>query len=202
MVKYNLLLLMIAAFLGCNQNKTKTVNTKPDTAAPKPLAVNQQLIAGKRAGNIKLNEDIDSAINILGKPDRGDAAMGAQSATWFNNKDSNSYQTQVYAHRNMGAKDENISRIKLVRITSPWYQTPEHLQIGSSLTEISKYYKVTAKSDYTEKDAHIKVYNDARKGIGFEIDSVSQKCVGIIISAPGDSLIANISLHNNSRKLK
>lgn len=193
MIKYAFALTFICLAAACGQSSNKSTTTVHETrpndiVADEPVDPRFLIVPGVGVGFIKLDEDADSVMHALGKPDKGDAAMGAQLLTWYNNHDTTSHLISVYSHRNFGGKDENISHVKAIRITSPQYQTSKFIHTGSPLDSIRKLYHAVSKIPQCGNY----VYDDIKKGIAFEVDG--SKCKAIIVHAAGDSAGAYLNL--------
>lgn len=203
MCKYFVILMAIVVACSCKQkatnasgdNVTEVEDTTTTTGANEHAVSPEQLITpGKAIGHIQLGSGLDSIVKVLGRPDTGDAAMGAELATWYANHDTTGYQTSVYARSSMGNKDEAIKRIKNILITSPWFKTAEYISTGNTKADIAKYYTLTKGSTYTVKGQTIQVYTDKAKGISFETDP-ADKCVSIVIHAPNTDANTYINMH-------
>lgn len=201
--KYFILPLLCLAF-ACKQktvtNLHAVTSTKDTTKLPLVSAA-QLIDPGKSIGLTHLNESLDSVILSLGKPDRGDAAMGAAFTTWFAKHDTLGNQTDIYSHRTMGGPDENISHVKLIRVTSPYFKTVQGVGTGLTLTEIAKHFHTEHIADYIKATDTLMVYDDAKEGISFEIDKTG-KCTGVSIHKPKDSSTGYLSLHPGSQYLR
>ena len=191
MFKYILIPALLVSLTACNQNN-HTAEKQPladslhaTDSALKPITADRLIVPGKRIGMTRLNGNADSLVTKLGKPDSGDAAMGAQMMTWINKHDTNKYRTTVYSHRNMGGADENVSYIKEIRVTSPWFKTADYAGAGSALKDIKKLYKLKMHMLDTYKKKYA-LYDDVNAGIAFEVDSTG-KCAAVLIHAAGDS---------------
>lgn len=178
---------------ACNQSQTKSTQTQnaADTvfstlisAEEKQAAAAALIVPEKSIGKISLKEDAAEVYKQLGKPDSGDAAMGKSLSTWYASHDPKGYQTQIFCSRNMGNPDENISRVKQILVTSPFFKTKEGLGVSSTLKEINTVFKVIKTVSYEKKKPPYAIY-DNEKGIAFEINN-SQKCLAIIVYLPGD----------------
>jgi hypothetical protein len=209
-------LLLCAALFACNQpsKKENTANTtdtgrvqqpilddslakspaSTDTSKIKTVTATQLIIPGRSIGNIQLGEDVATVSTTLGRPDSSDAAMGSSLMVWFAKHNQAGYRTSVFAHRNMGAKDEIISRIQKILITSPEFKTADGLGIGSLEADIKISYDLKPTSDYKNKAGKVQVYTDLDKGISFEIDTTG-KCVGIVVHKPHDTAVAYLNMH-------
>jgi hypothetical protein len=165
-----------------------------DTNKTKTITATQLIIPGRSIGNIQLGEDVANVSTTLGRPDSSDAAMGSSLMVWFAKHNPAGYRTSVFAHRNMGAKDEIISRIQKILITSPEFKTAEGFGVGSPEADIKKNYDLKPTSDYKNKDGKVQVYTDLDKGISFEIDAAG-KCVGVVVHKPHDTSVAYLNMH-------
>jgi len=185
-------ILLIAA---CSQPEHKPANTSGamqlNMVNRKNISVNLLINPGGGIGKIRLKESTDSALNILGKPDKSDAAMGASMMTWYSGHDTSGYVVTIYAHHQMGSKDEMTARIKQIRVTSPDFQTADQLHTGSALKEISRHYKLKPHAIPGQDSGRL--YDDAEAGIAFEIDD-NQRCDAIIIHEPKDSLATYLNI--------
>lgn len=191
MIKYSFWLALICFGIACGhpqKSNTTVQETRPsEIKGDEPVKPEMLIVPGAGIGYIKINEGADSVIKTLGKPAKQDAAMGAQSLTWINGGDT----TTVYAHRNFGAKDENVSHVKLVRVTSPQYKTSKWVHVGFPLDSILKEYPAAVK-----KTAQgIIMYSDVKKGITFEMGA-GQRCSAIIVHAAGDSSAAYLDIRH------
>lgn len=172
-----------------------------DTSKINVVTSDRLIDPGKRIGGTVLQENLDSVILRAGKPDRSDAAMGASMNTWFNDHDTTGYQTDIYAHRNMGGKDENVARVKIIRTTSPQYKTEDRLGVGNTLKQISDHFKTKLATMYASPKDTISIYDVRGKGIAFEINK-QLKCTGVLIHHPNDSAAAYISMHPGMQRIK
>lgn len=197
-MRYLLLVLTAIAFAACNSS-TKTTPladtpVKADTASQnndtlllnKPVVAGQLIVPGKSVGQTTLNEDAEAVFKRLGKPDAGDAAMGKALSIWYAGHDTTGYQTMIYTARQMGTDDE-VTRVRQIRVTSPWFTTAEGIHSGSTLQQINKVYEVKKSATFTLKNETYTIYRSA-KGIAFEVNS-RQVCKGIVVfdeaSQPG-----------------
>ncbi len=165
---------------------------KADTTI-KPITRVRAIVPGKSVGRISINANADSLSNSIGKPDSSDAAMGASMMIWNVKYKNGNYRTIVYAHHNMGAKDENVSHIKAIFVSSPYYKTADYSGAGSDLRDVRKLFKLTmhAIPGYTTKQ--LALYNDYGAGISFEADSTG-RCHGVLVYARGDSSVTYINM--------
>jgi hypothetical protein len=163
------------------------VDTPLKTIAPAKL-----IVPGKRIGDIYINENADSVIAKFGKPDFGDAAMGASVMIWFDKSGKTIHETGIYAHRNMGAANEKTNYIKEIRETSPNFKTADYGGAGSALKDVMKLYRL--KKHPAPGNKKLWLYDNYQQGIGFEVDSTG-KCLAVYVHAPGDSLATYLNIH-------
>ncbi|MBD1363578.1 hypothetical protein IDJ77_07135 [Mucilaginibacter sp. ZT4R22] len=200
MKRYTYLTILFAIVLAvaCKQ-KTKDAAGNdtpepPDTTEVKAIPAEQLISPGQSIGHIKLDGSADSIVQLLGRPDTGDAAMGSQLATWYADHDTAGYQTSIFSRRDMGGKDEPVSRIKKILVTSPWFKTAEYISTGNNLKDIGMYYTLKEGSSYKKNGQTIKTYTDIEKGISFEID-MQGKCVGILVHQPNSAADTYLNMH-------
>jgi hypothetical protein len=201
MRKY-LILIALPLWCACNQSPNGAASTvhsplvdslhKADTVV-KPITQARVIIPGKSVGPISINGNADSLSSSMGKPDSSDAAMGASMMIWNVKYKKGTYKTIIYAHRNMGAKDENVSHIKAIFVSSPFYKTTDYSGTGSDLRDVRKFFKLKAHAipGYTAKQ--LALYNDYNAGISFEADS-NGHCHGVLVYAKGDSSVTYINM--------
>lgn len=186
---------ILVLIAGC-YHKPKTYLHVDTTQVQKDtlIGASQLIVPGKSIGDTYIGESLDSVITRLGKPDQSDAAMGSSLSTWFAKHDSTAAQTDIFSHHNYGAKDESVSRVKLVRVTSPWFKTSEYIHNGMPLDSITIHYHLKHVADYSSAKDTLKIYDDVAQGIAFEINN-QHKCAGILIHAAKDSTGTYISMH-------
>jgi hypothetical protein len=219
MMKNSLIILLLSTGLfACNQSSKKqtpadttqqTVDTgkvkqpilddsiaksPATTDTTKTVSADRLISPGKGIGQILLNEDVENVSQLLGRPDSADAAMGSSLMVWYAKHNSSGYKTSVFSHRNMGGKDEIISRIQKILITSPEFKTADGIGVGATSDEIKKSYGLKPTGDYKNKDGKVQVYTDMDKGISFEIDA-SNKCVGVVVHKAHDTVSAYLNMH-------
>ena len=202
------------AFLwySCKQKEKITVEKFTDTAvkdtAIKPSfvdsagadslkkifqeATNDTIFPGVSIGCIKLNQTTGDVIKALGQPDSSDAAMGKSLMKWFSKPTGKGIDTavnsiSVFSSSDFGSKDER-RKIIHIRITSPYFKTPEHVGCGSTLTFIKMQYpaikKATANFSDKTTGKTVQIYDEIKQGIAFEINEAT-KCIGITVHLPG-----------------
>lgn len=203
-MRKSLFLFMLPLLCACNQPDGKVHSKLVDSlhnadTAVKPVTKARVIIPGKSVGPISINSNADSLATMIGQPDSTDAAMGASMLVWSQPYKGSTYKTIVYAHRDMGAKDENVSHIKAIFVSSPYYKTSDYSGAGSNMRDIRKLFKLTAHAipGYTSKQ--LALYNDYGAGISFEADSTG-RCHGVLIYAKGDSSVTYINMLPHSAR--
>lgn len=175
----------IALLCACGQQRAANTTGQPADATTiqssdsgNTVSPSQLIIPGRSVGHTFLNESTAAVEKKLGLADDGDAAMGKSLYTWYNRHDTSGFQTSIYSETKMGVDD--TSRVKLIRITSPWFMTGERLGAGASLKSITAHYLVTKVASFAEHNRKVDIY-DTDKGIAFEIGADNELCSGIII---------------------
>lgn len=209
MLKHCLLAAIAILICGCVQNKPKSKATDTtattevgisDTTGEKPVPAEQLILPGQSIGTISINESADSVSRKLGKPDAGDAAMGKSLATWYAKHDTSGYETQLFFTKQMGTADET-SRVKQIRITSPWFKTMDYMSVGMHLQTIEskKEFSLKKSAQYSDGNGQFFIYDDADAGIAFEIDD-KNVCTGMIVHEPDkDATSSYIAFHPNTQ---
>jgi hypothetical protein len=222
MIKNSVVLLLIAGLFACNsltpkqtapdsikagaedtsltgsavvQDSAANKLIASDTSTAKPVPADRLIIPGKGIGHIMVNDDAEKAIKLFGRPDSSDAAMGSALMVWFAKHNVKGYRTAIFARHNMGGKDEAVSHIQKILITSPWFKTADNIGVGSMLDAIKKNYALKPGSAYDGKTGKVQVYTDPGKGISFEVDEASGKCVAVVVHKAGDAAATYINMH-------
>lgn len=217
-MKNTFVLLLCTALFACNQSakKENTADKAADTGrveqpilddsiAKTPastdstktetVAADKLIIPGRSIGNMQMSGDVANVSELLGRPDSADAAMGSSLMVWFTqNHKPTGYRVSIFAHRKMGTKDEIISRIQKILVTSPQFKTAEGYGVGTSFEEIKKSYDLKPTDTYKDKNGKVQIYTDLDKGISFEIGSAN-KCVGVVVHKPHDTAAAYLNMH-------
>ena len=220
-MKNTFVLLLCTALFACNQSSKKgnTADTtqrsedtvrveqsilddsvaktpaSTDSTKTKTVVIDKLIIPGRSIGRMQLSGDVASVSTLLGRPDSADAAMGSSLMVWFTqNHKPTGYRVSVFAHRKMGTKDEIISRIQKILVTSPEFKTVEDYGVGTSFEDIKKSYDLKPTDAYNDKNGKVQIYTDLDKGISFEIGSAN-KCVGIVVHKPHDTAAAYLNMH-------
>ncbi|OMP74571.1 MULTISPECIES: hypothetical protein [unclassified Chitinophaga] len=190
-MKTNLILALLI-LAACN-SKPGAVSEKDSTiaapAAPTPVAVpvpstdpvapNEAylIVPGKAIGNTHINDNMDSVIKLLGKPDDGDAAMQKSVVIYY----KGAYATSILSARNPDG-DNPIAKVKQIRVTSPAFKTEDGLHVGSSIDELNAMYQLRKTTTYTGAGGECTVW-DAGHGIAFETDP-AKNCIAVIVYSP------------------
>jgi hypothetical protein len=195
MLRYIFIPVVSILMFGCNSlssNKTLADSLHTADTTLKAIVPDKMIVPGKSIGEIYINENADSLIKKLGKPDSSDTAMGASFMMWYDKHGKKLHQISIYAHRNMGDKDEAISNIKEICVTAPRFKTADYAGAGSALKDVIKLYKL--KKHIASGDKKLWLYDNYETGIGFEVDSTG-KCLAVYVHAPGDSSATYLNIH-------
>jgi hypothetical protein len=192
MRKYILILAMAVFACSCqrkaNHNFAKMDSTATSATNAGEVTGDNFITPGKSMGKIFIDENAANVFSLLGKPDAGDAAMGKSLSTWYQDHNAAGYQTQVFFSRQVGANDD-ISRVKQIRVTSPEYKTGDSIHVQTLFKDIkaSGQFKLNKVAMYNEGGKAFILYADVSKGIAFETGE-DEKCSGIIVFEPGHIL--------------
>lgn len=155
-------------------------NTRVDSSGKvMTVTANKLIIPGKSIGLTKIGQDAAQTAALLGKPDDGDAAMGKSISTWYSNN-NRAYKTQVFSAIQFGTEGD-VPKVKSIRINNPFFETATGLKTGSNLKEILVHFPaVLLTGSYKSFNSAVRVYDDTKAGIAFEIDD-KDICVGICV---------------------
>jgi len=184
----------VGQHLGDKNDTTVHHTMASDTGTANTSQNNWLITPGKSIGHIVLNDDVQNVISQLGKPDSSDAAMGSSLMVWFADHNAAGNRTAIFAHHNMGGKDESVSYVQKILVASPKFKTEDGVGVGSSKQEIQKSYTLKPTATYSKADGKVQVYTDLAKGISFEIDG-SGKCVGVVVHKANDTAVAYLNMH-------
>ncbi|MBC7937156.1 MAG: hypothetical protein H7Y86_17560 [Rhizobacter sp.] len=203
-MKKLLICLPVVMLFACNHTKEQNSQRSADsTAASNTRAVDsimpvisvdstasavpdyKLIVPGKSIGITAIGQKSEETGKDLGTPDDGDAAMGKSLSTWYS-KNNPAYKTQVFSAIQMG-KEEDMPRVKSIRVNNPFFETASHLKAGSNLKEILAQFPAMLLTGSYESSAKkpIKLYDDSEAGIAFEIDE-TDTCVGINVHTKGE----------------
>ena len=200
MIKRYIVIPVLLLVTACNQqpgayagdtNKDTTVADSNKAVVLTTHDTSAQIIAGKRIGHISIGEPMEDLIAALGKPDSSDAGMGALQFTWYATDHKQGYRTDVYGHANFNGKDDNIRPVILISVNSPLFKTSEGFGAGTNYGTIKGQHTLTHVASYPATATNI--FDDVAGGIAFEVDK-NDKCVAVLVHAPGDSVASRISL--------
>ena len=192
--RYTLAILCVLTIFACKHKsktfrdamKNESENHTDANMASATIASDKLIVPGKSIGQITLNESAATIIARLGKPDFSDAAMGKNVSVWYTDHSKNGYSTHMYFSTNMG--NEDTSRVKTIRVSSPSFKTQNHLYAGVLIADAKKLYKLDSLSTFKINGSRCVLYDDAAAGIAFDIDR-SGNIIGITVHEPGKSVI-------------
>lgn len=188
--------LLCFVLIAC-QNNNETNSTAIDTAKEQvtknfdtvnknsqPVQETDHLIKpGERIGKVKLDEDV-SSLEVLGRPDKSDAAMGKAWLYWYGKRDEHNNATELDVYTTYKDSSMREKTVQQVRTTSSQFSTANHIHVYSSLEEIEqKFPKIKKVAFYNEDGRNILIYDAVEEGIAFEIAKANNQhiCTGIII---------------------
>ncbi|RYG29913.1 MAG: hypothetical protein EOO01_37525 [Chitinophagaceae bacterium] len=174
-------LYFILGIAACNRMSSEDTK-KPATSIPADDTM--RIDPGQRIGKIALGMPADK-IGFLGNPDLSDAAMGKAWLTWFS-KNSHSVSGKFELNIFTAALDPEVSEkeVRCIRVTSPDFKTTNGVATNVDSASVFKAYpNLKFIGTYTEKRGlpEISVYEDAKTGIGIELDGADKKCSAVIV---------------------
>jgi len=208
-------LLVFCILLASCQNNS-TTETDPDTTHQQvdhsdsnttskvnPPDSNYLIVAGERIGKVKIGEDV-SSLEVLGRPDISDAAMGKAWLTWKGKRDEHNNATELNVYTTYKDNTMRQKTVQQIRTTSSDFSTSQNNHVYSSLSEIEKEFPSLKKAaSFNEDGRDIVVYDAVKEGIAFEIASAGQQkiCTGIIVHEKGrDVTEIYIMLHPGMKR--
>lgn len=209
------LFILSLIFISCANNSSTTV--EPDTAKTnadknadtvsrnkeQALDTVQLIVPGERIGKVKLNGEV-SSLEVLGRPDMSDAAMGKAWLTWKGKRDEHNNATVLNVYTTY--KDNTLTQktVQQIRTTSSDFFTQDSIHVYSSLEAIKQRFPSLKKAaSYNEDGREILIYDAMEKGIAFEIASANEQqiCTGIIVHEKNQSVTdIYIMLHPGMKK--
>ncbi|MCR8561517.1 hypothetical protein KXD93_27935 [Mucilaginibacter sp. BJC16-A38] len=194
--EFVVILTLICIVYACIQHQGSAIQDKQKPSSAKANDQERLIVPGKSIGKISIGGSADSVVSLLGKPDFSDAAMGSALMTWYNKHDTSGYKISIFAAHNFGAKNEAVAHIRKILTTSPAFKTAEGLNPGMPLSEYSRHFKLTPAGGFTTNGGgKIKVYEAKEEGIAFEIDSVSNTGIAIVVHKPNDTSATYINMN-------
>nr|WP_067059305.1 hypothetical protein [Mucilaginibacter sp. L294] len=201
--KYFIVPLLALALFSCKQKSAPTsadtVIDKKDASQPdsiikaadtsvvvlpedKPAPLAQLVVPGVSIGQTTINESGENVHKRLGTPDAGDAAMGKSISIWYANHDTTGYVTQMYFSRGQG--DDEVKRVKQIRVTSPVFKINSKLHTGVPLKSVWPLYHLKKVATFTDNGSKRSLYDDIKGGIAFDVDD-KDIITGITVHEPG-----------------
>jgi len=201
--KYFIVPALAIALFSCKQKTTPasadTIANKTDTPQPdslikaadtsvvdlpgdKPVPLSQLIVPGISLGQTTINESGENVHKRLGTPDGGDAAMGKSISIWYANHDTTGYVTQMYFSRGQG--DDEVKRVKQIRVTSPAFKINSKLHVGIPLKSVWSLYNLKKVATFTYNGGKRSLYDDIKGGIAFDVDD-KDIITGITVHEPG-----------------
>ncbi|MDN3601435.1 hypothetical protein QWY89_22475 [Mucilaginibacter myungsuensis] len=176
MMKYLFGLLLLCICIACDQPKKPVAAT---SSADKQIPNHLLITPGGGIGKVTVGENAETVLKALGKPDAGDAAMGSQLMTWYDNHVKSGHRFTVFSHRENGGPRDPISAVKAIRITSPEFRTTGGAHTGVPIADVKKEFSLQR-----TQSSGVTIYTDSASGIAFEIDA-RDNCSAIIVFARG-----------------
>ncbi|MFD2871744.1 hypothetical protein ACFS5N_04645 [Mucilaginibacter ximonensis] len=162
-----------------NESENHTDTTRAVSAT---VAADRLIVPGKSIGGTILDRPAGDVIARLGKPDFSDAAMGKSVCAWYADHNKNGYTTHMYFATDMG--NDDTSRVKAIRVSSPSFKTKNQLYAGLLITDAQKQYKLDTLGTFKLNGSSRRLYDDKAEGIAFDADR-SGNITGIAVYQKG-----------------
>lgn len=167
----------------------------PDASPASPadtVPADRVITPGTSIGKTFLDESPDTLIQLLGKPDYQDAAMGKAWLTWFGKKrDEHNNATELNVF--LTYRDSSMSRkvVKQIRTTSAWFLLQDSLHVYSGFPQIREAFPhLHYTGQYREGNREFKIYDDLDQGVAFETVTAAGQtlCTAILVHVPDQPL--------------
>lgn len=144
------------------------------------------IVAGQRIGQTHLGRFGAVALAKLPSPDATDSGMGRYRSVWISREGARTDTLYIYAVANdpRDIEPRNGVSIWLIRVTSPWYRTPEGLSTGSTFPRILHAFPGVRATDQSQT-----LYDDPKRGIAFEFArraTAGSACIAIMVHPAGN----------------
>lgn len=173
-----LLLLILLVFYSCG-NYYQPVGHPPASKA-------FLITPGISVGNIKLEENMDSVLQILGKPDSVEQKGGKSIVIWFTNHDTASGSISIYEiPQKSKTNGRTINLVKKIAIADTAYRTQDGIGSGDSLINIARIFIVRPYDTFRNHHLLYTTYGTMH-GITFVINPKGI-CQSVIVHSAKDS---------------
>lgn len=181
------------------------VNHVPANSNGQSISADYLIIPGESIRNTALNEDGETLIKRLGKPDFSDAAMGKAWMIWMGKKrDEHNNRSELDVYTTYKDSTMMAKVIKEIRTTSAAFKVNDSVHVYADLSTIQRYFthlKYTRK--YRDGSREVSIFDDVNNGIAFDIAQAGNQkiCIGIIVHERGKSvndIYINLDFPNRS----
>ena len=206
-----LYLLFALALFSCQSNDTaETTVPEAETTVtatePAPPDSAYLIVPGKSIGHVQLGITSNELNSMLGKADSGDAAMGKALMFWLSKDDSGEQDyLAVYTAADFSGANEGQHRVEQVQVTSPQFQTQNHISTGKTLGQIRQQFDGLQRlAYYTDSNKQqVYIYDDQAQGIAFEIPLSDSTCTAITVHNKGEDVTETyLPIHPDLVKLQ
>lgn len=80
-------------------------------------------------------------------------------------------------------------------VSSPSFRTADGFSCGTELAELEVKYRLKQVKDRAARDKGLLVFSDSARGIVFDVDSLSKRCVAITVHAADKGGDTYINMH-------
>ncbi|MCW3463383.1 hypothetical protein [Chitinophaga nivalis] len=158
------------------------------------------IVPGKSVGQIQLEAPAQS-LEVLGKPDAGDAAMMKAWRIWYSRRKDKTIDSAHVLAVFTAMRTQDTQYVKQIRVTSPRFRTDRKVGAGSTIAAIKKAYpaiKLVKIYESANKARRIWVYDDNAAGIAFETSNTRSSkpvCNMVVVHDPGEPAAGYLDYH-------
>ncbi|RBL92558.1 hypothetical protein [Chitinophaga flava] len=158
------------------------------------------IVPGVSIGMVSINEPAPQ-LDVLGKPDGGDAAMMKAWRLWYGRKKDGSLDSAHVLAVFTAMRTQDTQYVKEIRVTSPEFKTAKGMGAGSTMADIRKAYPgLRLQRVYVSgnKSRRIEVYDDKKLGIAFETNQSRSRrpvCSMVVVHTPGEAAGSYLDFH-------
>jgi hypothetical protein len=146
---------------------------------------------GESIGRTHLGTKGGLDLKKLPQPDLMDSYTSHSVRVWISKKAGRTDTLFIKTVNNgaLGVQPLDGVSIELIRVTSPWYRTPNGLSTGNTFAQIRREFP-----DARPVDNDRKLYDDIKRGIAFEFarsPTADSPCFAVMVHPRGEQRVAS-----------
>ena len=143
---------------------------------------NWLVVPGRSLGHVRIGPHLAS-LNALGTAQYGDAAMQKSWSTWIG---TGGGRIDVRIANDAAGTEHEQRRIHVVRATSSRFHLTNGIHPGSPARKLkSAYPAAKIKASYTSPSGKVAVWDDVKRGLGWEV-APNGRVLALIVHDAGD----------------